>query len=104
VVLSYDNAGRLSGHRDENNNLTAYGYGALGLQTTRTDALAQVDTFAYDIAGQLSRITDRMGQVTGLAYDARNRLSQRGFGATVANPTTYISTLGLTYDAGDRVT
>jgi YD repeat-containing protein len=54
--------------------LVAYGYGNLGLLTTRTDALTHVESRAYDIAGMLAQVTDRKGQVSGLTYDNRNRL------------------------------
>ena len=42
--------------------------------------------------------------MSGFTYDALNRLKTSGFGATIANPTTYTSTITNTWDAANRLT
>jgi len=63
-----------------------------------------VESHLYDEVGNQTRLTDRDGQVSGYVYDALNRLASAGFGASVTNPSGYLSTLVYTWDAGDRLT
>jgi YD repeat-containing protein len=49
--------------------------------------------------------TDRKSQVTSLTYDPRNRLKLVGYNTVInAGATSYESTTGYTYDAGNRMT
>jgi RHS repeat-associated protein len=104
TASTYDaNNNRLS-FTDPRGGTTSWTYDSLNRALTRTDALNQVESYAYDLAGNLIRFTDRKGQVTGYQYDFLNRRTFAGFGASVANPTAYTSTIAYTYDAGDRIT
>lgn len=102
ITFGYDAANRLTSHLDQKGNQTTYSYGPLGYVTARSDALNRADSTSYDLAGNASRLIDRKSQVTGVTYDNLNRVSQVGFGATVAAPTTYASAVNYSYDAGDR--
>ena len=104
VEFGFDAAGNLTSHKDQKTNTISYAFNNLNLVSTKTDALTNAETYLYGTNGKLSRITDRKSQVRGFTYDNRNRVSQVGFGATVANPTSYTSTISYTYDGGDRVT
>lgn len=104
IEFGYDANGNLASHKDQNGNTTSYSFNSLSLASGKTDALTNAESYAYGANARLSRVTDRKGQVTGITYDNLNRVSQVGFGATVANPTTYTSTIGYTYDAGNRAT
>lgn len=104
IQLTYDEFGNLKTYADPKNQATNYQYDSLNRLSTRTDALLQAETYAYELGGRLSRVTDRKGQVSGASYDALGRLAQRGFGATTAAPTSYTSTIGYTWDTGNRLT
>lgn len=47
------------------------------------------EEFYVNHRGDIAQVTDRKGQVAGLAYDNRNRLTQVGYGASVASPTSF---------------
>jgi RHS repeat-associated protein len=104
VGYTYDANGKLLTFTDPRGGVSTYTYGSQSKPASRKDALNNTETYAYDIAGKLSRVTDRKGQVQGFSYDNLGRRTQIGFGATVANPTSYQTTIGYTYDAGNRVT
>jgi RHS repeat-associated protein len=103
TIYAYDLNGNLLTHQDPRGGTTQYTYDVLNRVKTRQDPLLKTESFDYDTAGNLVRFTDRKGQVTGYNYDALNRKTQAGFGATVAAPTAYTSTIGYTYDTGNRV-
>lgn len=104
TASTYDaNNNRLS-FTDPRGGTTSWTYDSLNRALTRTDALNQVESYAYDLAGNLVRFTDRKGQVTGYQYDLLNRRTFAGFGASVANPTAYTSTIAYIYDAASRIT
>ena len=102
VRYEYDGNGNLTAHVDPRNNRTEYTYDAMNRLVNRKDALLQAETYVYDVASQLQRFTDRKTQVAGFSYDVLNRRAQSGYGATVANPTAYGSTISTTFDAGNR--
>ncbi len=105
VNLGYDANGNLLSSQDQNANPpTNYSYNNLSRRYIKTDALTHQDTTLYDVAGKFMQFTDRKGQVAGASYDNANRVQQIGFGATAVHPTAYQSTIGYTYDAGNRVT
>jgi RHS repeat-associated protein len=101
---TYDADGNRLSFTDPRGGVTRWSYDALSRVLTRTDALNQTDSYAYDLAGNVVRFTDRKGQVTGYQYDFLNRRTFAGFGATVAAPTTYTSTIAYAWDGGNRIT
>jgi RHS repeat-associated protein len=68
---------------------------------TRSDPLGRQENYRYDSAGNLTQFTDRRGKLTAFQYDALNRSIFSGFGQSGAS---YESTVGYTYDAGNRLT
>ncbi len=104
ISFAFDANGNLKTHADEKGNTTQYAYNTLGKVMTKTDPLLQVESYLYEPGGKLSRKTDRKGQVAGITYDAHGRPTQIGFGATAGAPTTYKSTVTLTWDKGNRLT
>lgn len=64
----------------------------------------RIELYAYESGGRLNKVTDRKSHVSGLTYDGLGRVTQTGYGATPANPTTYTSTVNLTWDKGNRLT
>jgi RHS repeat-associated protein len=104
MVMGYDANGNLTNFTDQDGNTTTFTYNNLSARSGKTDALTHSETYAYGANGLLSQVTDRKGQISGITFDNLNRVSQRGYGASVANPTTFASTVTYTYDAGDRAT
>ena len=104
IQFGFDAASNTTNHLDQNNNTTTYTFNNLNLVASKTDALLHAGSFLYAANGKLSQVTDRKGQVSGISYDNLSRVSQIGFGATVANPTAYTSTIGYTYDSSNRAT
>ena len=67
--------------------------------------LLRQESYSYDLNGNLVCSTDRKSQVTSLTYDPLNRLKVVGYNTVVnAGVTSYESTIGYTYDAGNRMT
>jgi RHS repeat-associated protein len=104
VQFGYDANGNLTSHTDQRTNVTHYTYDTLNRLLTRQDALLKTQSYAYDAAGALKQFTDRKNQVSGYTYDALSRRASAGFGATVANPTTYTNTITYGYDTANRLT
>lgn len=102
--LVYDGNSNLVSVTDARSGVHQYAYDTRNRQITYTDPLLQSESYQYDGTSNLTRITDRKDQVTGFNYDALNRRTQAGFGATVANPTSYQNTVDYTYDLGNRLT
>ena len=99
--FGYDPSGNLLSVTDARGNVTSYGYDGLDRVATRTDPLGRQETYAYDLNGNLTQVIDRRGNVTAFGYDGLNRLTFAGFGKTA--PSTYESSIGYGYDAGDRL-
>jgi len=104
IEMTYDGNGNMTGFRDARNQLTQFAYDLRNRLSSKTDALNQVETYQYDLNGNPTRVTDRKGQVSGSTYDALDRRTRVGFGATVASPTAFTSTIDYTFDAGNRLT
>lgn len=104
VQFTYDANSNLLTHVDQKNQTTTYTYDTMNRAATRKDALLRTETYAYETGGKLNKVTDRKSQVSGMTFDSLGRVTQRGFGATIALPTTYTSTIGYTWDKGNRLT
>lgn len=79
----HDLSGRLTGHRDANNNLTRYtllagsGYGgAQALVSQEIHADGGTVTRLYNAHGDATQVTDEVGLVTSMGYDNLGRLTQ----------------------------
>jgi len=104
VQYTYDANGNLLTLQDPRGNTTTFSFDSRNRSTSMTDPLNQSETYVYDANGNLARVTDRKGQVAGYEYDFLNRPTSAGFGASIANPTGYSSTIAYTWDAGNRLT
>jgi RHS repeat-associated protein len=102
TLYTYDLDSNLLTTVDPRNSKTTYTYDNRNRMASRTDALLRKERFAYDGLSNLVKFTDRKGQVTTFKYDRENRLTFGGFG-TSGTPATYQSTIGYTYDAGNRL-
>jgi RHS repeat-associated protein len=103
TAFTYDGNGNLLTLSDARSKTTTWTYNNMDRVATRTDPLNREESFSYDLMGNTTAWTDRKGQVTTYQYDALNRQTLAGFG-TAGTPPTYQSTIGYTWDAGDRVT
>jgi RHS repeat-associated protein len=101
---TFDGNGNLLTFQDARGNVTTFTYDVRNHLSSVTDALGKVESYSYDAFGNRIQVTDRKGQVSGFTYDLRNRMVSAGFGATVSNPTNYLSTIALTWDGGGRLT
>jgi RHS repeat-associated protein len=107
TVFSYDPNGNLLSLTDALHltTPTTWTYDNMDRILTRTDPLLRLESFSYDLGGNLVSSTDRKNQVTSLTYDPLNRLKLIGYNTVVnAGVTSYESTVGYTYDAGNRMT
>ncbi len=105
--FSYDANGNLLSLADPQHplNPTTWTYDNMDRVQKRTDPLLRSESYSYDQMGNLVSSTDRKGQVTSLTYDPLNRPTLVGFNTVVnGGVTSYESTIGYTYDAGDRMT
>lgn len=107
TAFSYDPNGNLLSLTDALHvtTPTTWTYDSMDRVQTRTDPLLRQESYSYDLIGNLVSSTDRKGQVTSLTYDPLNRLKLLGYNTVVnAGVTSYESTVGYTYDAGNRMT
>lgn len=98
---TYDDNGNRLTFTDANHNITRWAYDQSDRAESRTDPLGRQETFTYDTLGNLTQVTDRNGITDDYTYDALSRPLTTGFGLTA--PATYQSTIGYTYDLGNRV-
>ena len=105
VGKTYDPNGNVLTQVDQNLNSTSFSYDGRNRVTGSQDPLSQSDSVTYEPGGEASKTTDRKGQVTAVpTFDGLGRVIQVGYGATVAAPTTFKSTVTNTWDAGNRLT
>lgn len=102
--FAYDQNGNVLSHTDQIGNTTSYTYNALSGVASKTDPNAKTETYVYGANGQISQITDRKGQISAITFDGLNRAASKKFGATIASPTAFVSTVTYGYDTGNRVT
>jgi YD repeat-containing protein len=103
--FSYDANGNVLTLTDALNHTTQWTYDNMDRVQTRIDPLLRNESYSYDLMGNLVSSTDRKGQVTSLTYDPLNRTTLIGFNTVVnGGVTSYESTIGYTYDAGNRMT
>jgi RHS repeat-associated protein len=76
-VVSYDNAGRVSGQRDADGWWTTLGYDPVGRQQSTTDPLGYQQKTLYDLAGQALATRDQLGRWAQSAYNARGWVTQK---------------------------
>ncbi len=100
TAFSYDANENLLSLTDANQNTTSYTYDSRNRAITRTDPLGKAASYQYDAGSNLTQFTDRRGKVTVYQYDNLNRRTLAGFGY---NGSGYESTIGYTWDLGNRV-
>jgi RHS repeat-associated protein len=105
TTFAYDPNGNLLSLTDAANHTTSYTYDNMDRVLTRMDSLLRQESYSYDLNGNLVSSTDRKSQVTSMTYDPLGRLTLVGY-KTVINGgvTSYESTIGYTYDSGNRMT
>jgi len=107
TTFSYDSNGNLLSLTDALHltTPTTWTYDNMDRVLTRTDPLLRQKSYSYDLNGNLVSSTNRKNQVTSLTYDPLNRPKLVGYNTVVnAGVTSYESTVGYTYDAGNRMT
>jgi len=107
TAFSYDPNGNLLSLTDalHVSTPTTWTYDNMDRVQTRTDPLLRQESYSYDLIGNLVSSTDRKSQVTSLTYDPLNRVKLVGYNTVVnGGVTSYESTVGYTYDAGNRMT
>ncbi len=101
--FTYDPNGNILTLSDPRNGVTTYTYDSMDRVATRKDPLLKTESYIYDGNGNLTKVTDRLGLVTTYQYDPLNRKTFAGFKTQGTSPNfTYESTIGYTYDAGNR--
>ena len=107
TAFSYDPNGNLLSLTDALHvtTPTTWTYDNMDRVLMRTDPLLRQESYSYDLNGNLVSSTNRKSQVTSLTYDPLNRPKLVGYNTVVnAGVTSYESTVGYTYDAGNRMT
>jgi RHS repeat-associated protein len=104
AARSYDGNGNVLSQTDQNIQSTAYTFDDRNRRLTQKDALNKQAQQTYEPGGNAAQVTDRKGQVSRTLYDGLGRPVSIGYGATTATPTTFKSTVALTWDGGDRLT
>lgn len=107
TTFSYDPNGNLLSLTDALHltTPTTWTYDNMDRVLTRTDPLLRQESYSYDLNGNLVSSTDRKNQVTSLTYDPLNRPKLAGYNTVVnGGVTSYESTVGYTYDGGNRMT
>jgi RHS repeat-associated protein len=105
TTFSYDPNGNLLSLTDAATNTTSWTYDNMDRTQTRIDPLLRQESYSYDLEDNLVSSTDRKSQVTSLTYDPLDRLKLVGYNTVVnAGVTSYESTVGYTYDSGNRMT
>jgi RHS repeat-associated protein len=105
TTFSYDPNGNLLSLTDAASHTTSWTYDNMDRVQTRIDPLLRQESYAYDLNGNLISSTDRKSQVASLTYDPLNRTALVGYNTVInGGLTSYESTVGYTYDAGNRMT
>ena len=105
TTFSYDPNGNLLSLTDAPNHTTTYTYDNMDRVLRGLIPCCDNESYSYDLNGNLVSSTDRKSQVTSLTYDPLDRLKLVGYNTVVnGGNTTYESTIGYTYDAGNRMT
>jgi len=104
LKYGYDADGNLTSFTDARSSITSFTYDSTNRISSMTDPLDQTETYSYDSNGNVIEVVDRNGRVSGFTYDLLNRELSAGYGGTTSDPTAYVSTIGYTWDAGDRRT
>ena len=104
IQYSYDNVSNMLTHTDQNGNVTTYTYNVMNLPASKQVPMGQLSTNLYDAAGMLRQVTDRKSLVKQIYYDGLGRIIKIGYGATVAQPAVFASTVDVTWDKGNRPT
>ncbi len=102
TTYTYDPDQNLASIKDADGNTTTYTYDNEDRLSTKKDGMGNLWTYGYDTDGNLTSITDPKGQTTTNQYDALSRLTFAGY--TASGGTNYQSTIGYTYDNGNRLT
>jgi RHS repeat-associated protein len=76
-VVSYDNAGQVSGQRNANGWWTTLAYDPVGRPQSTTDPLGYQQKTVYDLAGQALATRDQLGRWAQSAYNARGWVTQK---------------------------
>ncbi len=101
--LAYDENGNVLTETDEKSNVSTYTYDKRNRLSTQKDALLKTVTIDREAGGKVNKVVDRKQQLASITYDALGRMKLVGYGATVAAPTAFKSTVELTWDEGDRL-
>jgi RHS repeat-associated protein len=76
-VVSYDNAGQVSGQRNADGWWTTLAYDPVGRQQSTTDPLGYQQKTLYDLAGQALAARDQLGRWAQSAYNQRGWVTQK---------------------------
>jgi RHS repeat-associated protein len=101
TAYGYDANENLLSLTDADHNSTSYTYDSRNRAIASTDPLGEAATYQYDADNNLTQYTDRRGKITNYQYDNLNRVKFAGSGY---NGSGYESTIGYTWDLGNRAT
>jgi RHS repeat-associated protein len=94
---TYDSAGNLDTHTDEDGNVYDYDYDKMNRPTKTTYPNNLFEVHSYDAAGNVQTYTNRSGAVQTFSYDNRNRQTHFTWSDSTSPQTT-------AYDAASRKT